>query len=69
VVLLLRELAERVEALRGRAKWGGELEKALGELMRELVPRVGGGFVAWQLGSRGGVWITALYTGWRSGVF
>jgi hypothetical protein len=36
VVLLLRELAERVEALRGRAKWGGELEKALGELRSAL---------------------------------
>ncbi|MGC9170348.1 MAG: PaREP1 family protein [Thermoproteus sp.] len=32
VVLLLRELAERAEALRGRVKWSEELEKALEEL-------------------------------------
>jgi HAMP domain-containing protein len=36
VVLLLRELAERVKALRGRVKWSGELEKALGELRSAL---------------------------------
>jgi hypothetical protein len=36
VVLLLRELAERAEALRGRVKWSDELEKALEELRRGL---------------------------------
>ncbi|AEA13633.1 PaREP1 domain containing protein [Thermoproteus uzoniensis 768-20] len=36
VVLLLRELAERAEALKGKAKWGEELEKALEELRRGL---------------------------------
>ena len=32
VVLLVKELARRVEALRQRVKWGDELEKALSEL-------------------------------------
>jgi hypothetical protein len=36
VVLLLRELAEKVKALRGRVKWSGDLEESLKELMREL---------------------------------
>ncbi|AEA11563.1 PaREP1 domain containing protein [Thermoproteus uzoniensis 768-20] len=39
VVLLLRELAERAEALRGRVKWSEELEKALEELRRGLLAR------------------------------
>jgi hypothetical protein len=36
VVELLQELARRVEALRGRIKWGEELEKALEEVRRAL---------------------------------
>ena len=36
VVELLQELARRVEALRGRVKWGEELEKALEEVRRAL---------------------------------
>jgi hypothetical protein len=37
VLLLLEELAKRVEALKGRVKWGDELEKALEEARRALV--------------------------------
>jgi hypothetical protein len=36
VLLLLKELARRVEALRSRIKWGDELEKALEEARRAL---------------------------------
>jgi len=36
VVKLLQELARRVEALKGRIKWGDELEKALEEVGRAL---------------------------------
>jgi hypothetical protein len=36
VLLLLKELARRVEALRSRVKWGDELEKALEEVRRAL---------------------------------
>ena len=36
VVELLQELARRVEALKGRIKWGDELEKALEEVKRAL---------------------------------
>jgi len=36
VVELLQELARRVEALRGRVRWSGELEKALEEVRRAL---------------------------------
>jgi len=36
VVELLQELARRVEALRGRVKWGEELEEALEEVKRAL---------------------------------
>ena len=36
VLLLLKELARRVEALRSRVKWGDELEKALEEARRAL---------------------------------
>ncbi|MFP3267850.1 MAG: PaREP1 family protein [Thermoproteus sp.] len=37
-LLLLKELARRVEALRSRVKWGEELEKALEEAKRVLTP-------------------------------
>jgi hypothetical protein len=36
VLLLLKELLRRVEALKGRIKWGDELEKALEEVRRAL---------------------------------
>jgi hypothetical protein len=36
VLLLLKELTRRVEALRSRVKWGDELEKALEEARRAL---------------------------------
>ena len=36
VILLLRELAKRAEALRQRVKWGEELEKALDSLKAQL---------------------------------
>jgi hypothetical protein len=36
VLLLLKELLRRVEALKGRVKWGDELEKALEEVRRAL---------------------------------
>ncbi len=36
VLLLLKELARRVETLRSRVKWGDELEKALEEVRRAL---------------------------------
>jgi len=36
VLLLLKELARRVEALKGRVKWTDELEKALEEARRAL---------------------------------
>jgi hypothetical protein len=36
VVELLQELTKRVEALRGRIKWGEELEKALEEVKKSL---------------------------------
>jgi hypothetical protein len=36
VLLLMQELLRRVEALRGRVKWGEELEKALEEARRAL---------------------------------
>jgi hypothetical protein len=36
VLLLLKELARRVEALKSRVKWGDELEKALEETKRAL---------------------------------
>jgi hypothetical protein len=36
VLLLLKELARRVEALKGRVKWTDELEKALEEVRRAL---------------------------------
>ncbi len=36
VVELLQELTRRVETLRSRVKWGGELEKALKEVKRVL---------------------------------
>jgi HEPN domain-containing protein len=39
VVELLQELARRVEALRGRIKWSGELERALEELKQALTRR------------------------------
>jgi len=38
VLLLLIELARRVETLKGRIKWGDELEKALEEAMQALRP-------------------------------
>ncbi len=38
VVELLQELTKRVEALKGRIKWGDELEKALEEAMQALRP-------------------------------
>ncbi len=38
VLLLLKELAKRVEALRSRIKWGDELEKALEEVKKALTP-------------------------------
>ncbi len=38
VVELLQELTRRIEALRSRVKWGGELEKALEEVKRVLTP-------------------------------
>jgi hypothetical protein len=38
VLLLLKELARRVEALRSCVKWGDELEKALEEAMQALRP-------------------------------
>jgi hypothetical protein len=37
-LLLLKEITRRVEALRGRVKWGEELEKALEEVKRVLTP-------------------------------
>jgi len=36
VVELIQELAQRIEALKGRIKWGDELEKALEEVRRAL---------------------------------
>ena len=36
VLLLLKELARRVETLRSRVKWTEELEKALEEVRRTL---------------------------------
>ena len=36
VVELIQELAKRIEALKGRIKWGDELEKALEEVRRAL---------------------------------
>jgi hypothetical protein len=36
VLLLLKELARRVETLKGRIKWGDELERALEEVRRAL---------------------------------
>ena len=36
VVELLQELTKRIEALKGRIKWGDELEKALEEVRRAL---------------------------------
>jgi hypothetical protein len=36
VLLLLKELARRVETLKSRVKWGDELEKALEEVRRAL---------------------------------
>jgi hypothetical protein len=36
VLLLLKELARRIEALKSRVKWGDELEKALEEVRRAL---------------------------------
>jgi Tfp pilus assembly protein PilF len=36
VLLLLKELARRVETLKGRVKWGDELEKALDKARRAL---------------------------------
>jgi hypothetical protein len=36
VLLLLKELARRVETLKGRIKWGDELEKALEDVRRAL---------------------------------
>jgi len=36
VLLLLKELARRLEALKSRVKWGDELEKALEEVRRVL---------------------------------
>jgi hypothetical protein len=36
VLLLLKELTRRVETLKGRVKWGDELEKALEEVRRAL---------------------------------
>jgi PaREP1 len=38
VVELLQELTKRIEALKGRIKWGEELEKALEEVKRVLTP-------------------------------
>jgi Tfp pilus assembly protein PilF len=38
VLLLLKELARRVETLRSRAKWSEELEKALEEVKKALRP-------------------------------
>ena len=38
VLLLLKEITRRVEALRGRVKWSEELEKALEEVRRALTP-------------------------------
>jgi Archaeal PaREP1/PaREP8 family. len=38
VLLLLKEITRRVEALRGRVKWSEELEKALEEARRALTP-------------------------------
>ncbi len=38
VLLLLKELAKRVEALMGRVKWSEELEKALEEVKKALTP-------------------------------
>jgi DNA repair exonuclease SbcCD ATPase subunit len=38
VVELLQELTRRIEALKGRIKWGEELEKALEEAMQALRP-------------------------------
>jgi hypothetical protein len=36
VVLLLRELGERVEAIKDRVKWSPELEKTLQTLRKEV---------------------------------
>jgi Archaeal PaREP1/PaREP8 family. len=36
VVELIQELAKRIEALKGRVRWSGELEKALEEVRRAL---------------------------------
>jgi Tfp pilus assembly protein PilF len=38
VLLLLKELARRVETLRSRIRWSEELEKALEEAMQALRP-------------------------------
>jgi hypothetical protein len=38
VLLLLKELARRVETLKGRVKWSEELEKALEEVKKALTP-------------------------------
>ena len=38
VLLLLKELARRVETLKSRVKWTEELEKALEEAMQALTP-------------------------------
>jgi hypothetical protein len=38
VLLLLKELAKRVETLKGRIKWSEELEKALEEVKKALTP-------------------------------
>jgi len=38
VLLLLKELARRLEALRNRVKWSEELEKALEEVKKALTP-------------------------------
>jgi len=36
MVELLQELTKRIETLKGRVKWGDELEKALEEVRRAL---------------------------------
>jgi hypothetical protein len=36
MVELLQELTKRIETLKGRIKWGDELEKALEEVRRAL---------------------------------
>ncbi|MFP3193646.1 MAG: hypothetical protein RXR02_11095, partial [Thermoproteus sp.] len=37
-LLLLKEITRRVETLKGRVRWGEELEKALEEARRALTP-------------------------------